>query len=137
MDQLVLDTSVIAKLFLKEEWSDKAIELKDRHVKGEVEIVAPSLLKYELMNALKSRKFSKNQIKDALEVVRDYGFSIMDPEDAIFDDAAELLSDYNISAYDASYIALAKDLGTEMCTADQNLLDKVPNLKFVKHIKEF
>ncbi len=137
MDQLVLDASVMAKLFLDEEGSDKAIELKDRHVKGEIEIMAPSLLKYELINALKSKRFSKNQIKDALEVVRDYGFSVVDPEDAVFDEAIELVSDYNISSYDASYVALAKGLETEMCTADQKLLDKIPKLKFVKHLKEF
>lgn len=137
MDQLVLDASVVAKLFLKEEWSGKAIGLKDRHVKNEIEIVAPSLLKYELMSALRSKGYSKNEIKDALEAIRDYGFSVIDLEDTVFDDAAELMTNYNVSSYDASYIALAKDLETHMCTADQNLLDKVPKLKFVKHLKEF
>ena len=53
MDQLVLDASVIAKLFLKEKGSDIAIKLKDMHVKGEIEIIAPSLLKYELLPIMK------------------------------------------------------------------------------------
>lgn len=137
MDQLVLDASVIAKLFLKEKGSDIAIKLKDMHVKGEIEIIAPSLLKYELINILKYKNFTKTEIKEALEVIRDYGFSIIELWDTLFDKAAELSTDYNISAYDASYVALAKDADTQLCTADQDLLDRVPKLKFVRHISEF
>ena len=137
MEQIVLDTSVVAKLFLKEELSSNAIRLKDKHIKGEIEIVAPSLLKYELINALKSKRFTKVEIKEALEAVRDYGFSIVDPEDQALDNAAALAVDYNISSYDASYVALAKDLESELCTADGKLVEKASRLNFVKHLSEF
>ncbi len=137
MEQVVLDTSVVAKLFLKEEWSDRTLKLKDRHIEGEMEIVAPSLLKYELINALRSKHFTRSEIKDALEVIKDYGFVVVDPEDSVFDDMAELVSEYRVSAYDAAFVAMARNLDAKLCTADQNLIDKVPKLKFVKHIKEF
>jgi predicted nucleic acid-binding protein len=137
MAQIVLDASVIAKLFLKEEGSDIAIRLKDGHVQGKIEILAPSLMKYELISALKSKKFSKGEIKLALEVVRDYGFSIMELDDGLFDKVAELSIDYNISAYDAAYIALAEDTGVILCTADGKMHGKVKKLDFVKPLSEF
>jgi len=137
MAQIVLDASVVAKLFLKEEGSAIAIRLKDGHVEGKIEIVAPSLMKYELISALKSKNFSKNEIKLALEVVRDYGFSIMELDDALFDKVAELSIDYNLSAYDAAYIALAEDTGVILCTADEKMHGKVKKLGFVRLLSEF
>jgi predicted nucleic acid-binding protein len=137
MAQIVLDASVIAKLFLKEEGSDMAIRLKDGHVEGKIEILAPSLMKYELISALKSKNFSKNEIQLALEVVRDYGFSIIALDDELFDKVAELSIDYNISAYDAAYIALAEDTGVILCTADEKMYGKVKKLDFVRLLSEF
>ena len=137
MAQIVLDASVIAKLFLKEEGSDIAIRLKEGHVQGTMEILAPSLMRYELISALKSKNFSKNEIKLALEVVRDYGFSVIELDDRLFDKVAELSVDYNISAYDASYVALAEDTGVLLCTADGKMHGKVKKLDFVKPLSEF
>lgn len=137
MAQIVLDASVIAKLFLKEEGSDTAIRLKDGHVQGKIEILAPSLMKYELISALKSKNFSKNEIKSALEVVKDYGFSIIELDDELFDKVAELSFDYGISAYDAAYLALAEDLSVILCTADGKMHGKVKKLDFVKPLSEF
>jgi predicted nucleic acid-binding protein len=136
MVQIVLDASVIAKLFLKEEWSDAAIRLKDSHIEGKIEVTVPSLLKYELMNALRYKNFAKEEIKEALEVVRDYGFSIIELDDRLFDKVAELSVDYNISVYDAAYIILAEDTGALFYTADKKVLLKVKKLKFVKHLSE-
>jgi predicted nucleic acid-binding protein len=137
MAQIVLDASVIAKLFLKEEGSDIAVRLKDDHVEGRIEILAPSLMKYELISALKSKNFSKNEIKLALEVVKDYGFSTIELDDELFDKVAEIACDYNVSSYDASYIALAEDLGVILCTADGKMHGKVKKLDFVKPLGEF
>ncbi|MDE1865815.1 MAG: type II toxin-antitoxin system VapC family toxin [Candidatus Micrarchaeota archaeon] len=137
MAQIVLDASVIAKLFLKEEGSDTAIRLKDGHVEGKIEILAPSLMKYELISALKSKHFSKNEIKLASEVVRDYGFSVIELDDQLFDRVAELSIDYNISAYDASYLALAEEAAALLCTADEKLLSKAKKLPFVKPLSAF
>ena len=136
MEQVVLDASIIAKLFLKEEGSDTAIKLKDRHVRGEIEITAPSLLKYELINLLKNAHFSRDEICDALKAIRDYGFSVIELSDELFDSAAELSVNHSITSYDAAYVALAKDIDTLLYTADRKLLLKVKDLKFVKHLAE-
>lgn len=137
MDQIVADASVIAKLFLEEEWSGVAIRLKDSHVIGKIEVIAPSLLKYELMNTLRYKNFAKNEIKEALETIRDYGFGIIELDDLLLDRVAELSVNYNISIYDAAYIALAEDTDALLYTADGKMLLKVKKLKFVKHMSEF
>ncbi|HII10341.1 MAG: type II toxin-antitoxin system VapC family toxin [Candidatus Micrarchaeaceae archaeon] len=137
MAQVVLDTSVIAKLFLKEEGSGTATAFKDSYIKGKIDIVMPSLVKYELMNVLKYKGFTKREIIEALEVIRDYGFLILELEDAVINRTAEISVDYDISAYDATFIAFAQDVGAMLYTADRKLLAKVRQVKFVKHFSEF
>ncbi len=137
MVQVVLDTSVMAKLFLKEEGSGVAIAFKDGHIRGDIDIVMPSLVKYELMNTLKYKGFTKREIVEALEVVGDYGFLVLELEDIVIDKAAEISVDYDISAYDATFIALAHDLGAVLYTADKKMLAEVKGIKYVKHFSEF
>jgi predicted nucleic acid-binding protein len=137
MAQVVLDTSVVAKLFLKEEGSEIAIAFKNSHIKGEIDIVMPPLVKYELMNTLRYKGFTKQEIIEALEVIRDYGFLILELEDMVINKVAEISVDYDISAYDATFIAFAHDISATMYTADRKLLKKVNEIKFVKHFGEF
>src|ERR1700684_4195091 len=98
MAQVVLDTSVIAKLFLKEDGSEVAIAIKDHHIKGKIDIVMPSLVRYELVNLLKYKGFKKHEIVEALEVINDYGFLILEPDDAVIKEIARICVDYDISA---------------------------------------
>lgn len=138
MAKLVADASVIAKLFLDEEGSGIAIKLKDEHIDDKIELIAPTLLKYEIISALKSKRFSKDEIKEALEAIDDYGFSIILPNGVLFNRIAEIAVDINVSAYDASYMALAESMGCLFCTADGKLVTRAKEkLKFVKHLKEF
>lgn len=137
MDRIVLDTNVVAKLFLKEEWSDVAVTIKDNHIQNKVEVVTAPLLKYELISALKSKNFNKEEIKEALEVIRDYGFYVVELNDLVFNKIADFVEEYDISAYDAAYVALAHYMGVVFYTADNKLLLKVKKLGFVRHMKEF
>lgn len=68
--------SVIAKLFLGEDGSDIAIRMKGRHVYGAIEVMAPSLVLYELINVLKCKRFSGGEIKMALEAINGYGLHL-------------------------------------------------------------
>ena len=137
MEQVVIDANVVVKLFIKEDYSDNALRLKDSYLAGDLEIVVNSLIKYEFINVLKYKKFSSDEIKLALIAIDDYGFQV----EELSSQAAELTSDlaviYDISSYDASYVALASLLGCKLYTADGKLIRKVKNLKFVKHIAEY
>jgi predicted nucleic acid-binding protein len=54
--KIVVDASVAVKWFVEEEFSDLALKLRDMHVNGLVDLVAPSLMPYEVLNALKYSK---------------------------------------------------------------------------------
>lgn len=48
-----------------------------------------------------------------------------------------LAESYNISIYDATFIALAQEFNCDFITADEKLGNKVKNLKFVKLLKNY
>lgn len=56
--KIVLDTSVLLKwVFTEEENADKAIALKDRHLRGELLIIIPELATYEFANVIQHPHF--------------------------------------------------------------------------------
>ena len=64
---LVIDASIAVKWFNKEEYSDIADKLKNRHVRGEVVLVAPVLLLFEVANALRyNPDFESEDVEDAI-----------------------------------------------------------------------
>jgi len=50
---IILDASVIVKWFSEEEYTDKALEIRERIRMEEERVIVPDLLLYELANALK------------------------------------------------------------------------------------
>ena len=71
MKKVVVDASVVLKWFLYDEvYGDKALGLLTRFVDGDLQIVAPSLLSYEvingLMNARRRGRISEDKIQTAL-----------------------------------------------------------------------
>ncbi len=53
MKQVVIDASVVLKWFLTdEEYGQKAMSLLGQYISNELDILAPSLLEYEVMNGL-------------------------------------------------------------------------------------
>lgn len=137
MEQVVIDTNVVVKLFVKEEYSESAIRLKDSYITGNTGIVVNSLMKYEFINVLKYKKFSSAEIKLALKAIDDYDFETEELTSQLASLTSDLAIKYDISSYDASYAALASLLGCSLYTADGKLIRRLANLKFVKHIKDF
>ena len=56
---------------------------------------------------------------------------------SLFSKVLDYSDRYNISAYDAAYVALADDLKTHVVTADKRLFNSTRKLKFIKWIGEF
>ena len=50
---IILDASVVVKWFSEEEYTEKALEIRERIMRGEERVVVPDLLLYEQANALK------------------------------------------------------------------------------------
>jgi predicted nucleic acid-binding protein len=137
MEQVAIDTNVVVKLFINEDDSDSALRLKDAYLAGNIDIAVNSLMRYEFINVLKYNKYSSGEIKLALKAVDDYNFQVEEFSSQAAALTSALAVSYDMSAYDASYVALASLLGCKLYTADRKLIKKISNLKFVRHIKEF
>jgi len=129
---IILDTSVVVKWFSEEEFTDKALEIRERIRMGEERVIVPDLLLYELANALKyNPSFDANDVSDALTSIFDMDVNIVTPIRGIINVAVTLAFEYDITVYDAFYVALAKDLELAFITADKRLCERVRGLDFV------
>jgi predicted nucleic acid-binding protein len=129
----VLDASVVLKWFVKEADSDQALKLREEFYAGGREIVVPDLLLFEIANALRfNPSFSSREISDSLDTLLGMGIEIITPTLSLLSKTVELAREFDLTCYDATYIALAEELGFEFLTADEKLfrkIEKSSNLK--------
>jgi len=126
--QAVADASIVAKWFLEEDFSEEARQLRDSFVTGKLTISVPSLLFYEALNALwHSSLFREEELTLAARALSKYGFDVWEPRGKVYEQSAMLSSKYDISVYDASYVALAFYLKATLYTADLELIEKFPD----------
>ena len=134
---IILDASVVVKWFSEEEYTEKALAIRERIRMGEERVIVPDLILYELANALKyNPNFDANDVSDALTSIFDMDLEIVTPIPEIINLAVALAFEYNITVYDAFYIALAKDLELTFITADRRLCERVRGLDYVEFIGE-
>lgn len=122
---IILDTSVIIKWFTNEENTDKSIEYRDKYIDRKIEIIEPDLLLYEISNALRyNPNFKEVDVMNALESIFDLGIEIITPTRKLLYDAIEISYKYGITDYDATYIALSRELSGKFITSDKKLFEK-------------
>ena len=133
---IILDASVIVKWFSEEEHTDKALKIRERIRIGKEKVIVPDLLLYELANALKyNPNFDASDVSDALTSIFDMDINIVTPIPETINSAIKLGFQYNITVYDAFYIALARETELIYITADKRLCERVNNLNFVRYIE--
>ncbi|HEV2225564.1 MAG TPA: type II toxin-antitoxin system VapC family toxin [Nitrososphaerales archaeon] len=126
-DQLVADSSVVAKWFLTERGSDNATKLRDEFATGRLKLVVPTLLFYEVMNALRfSGAFNRADLVTAARSLSKYRFDIWRPRGKLLELSAELSFEKGLTVYDACYVALARRISSKVITEDKELLEKFP-----------
>ncbi|MEM2961018.1 MAG: type II toxin-antitoxin system VapC family toxin [Candidatus Bathyarchaeia archaeon] len=142
-DRIVADASVIVKWIIPEDYTEDALRLRDDFLDGRVDIHAPSTLLLEVASALRKyhlRGFiSENMTEKALELIASSEIRLHEIDLNMALKSLKISLDYNITVYDASYVALALSLNTVMYTADDKLLSnqRMMGLEIVKHVKEY
>ncbi len=122
---LVIDSSVLLKLFLKEEDTDieKVERLYGLILTGEIKVYCPCLLILEMMNVLsKSKRLDKTFLLKVGRSLKKMAivFESLDMEN--WQDLVSLINKYNLTAYDGSYLWLATKKKCKLLTADKELL---------------
>lgn len=139
MDQIVIDANVITKWYIKEEHSAKAEILRERFVNREFEIILSPPYKFEVLNALKySNLYSKSELNSIGESLESYGFTVISIQNKIRENTVNISMDFDLTIYDASYVALAREMSCSFCTADTKIKKKLPKKlkKIVIDLKE-
>jgi predicted nucleic acid-binding protein len=126
-DEFVIDSSVVAKWFLNENGSDIAIGIRDRFATNQVGLSIPTLLLYEVMNALRyGGNMSESDLVVASKSLSKYQFEIWRPLGSLLESSAKISLKKDLTLYDAVYVALAQRKGTRLITEDKELLGKFP-----------
>src|SRR3989338_10442146 len=133
---LVLDASVITKWFFEEEDTDQALKLLEKHKLETIQINVPVLLFFEFGNTvvkkfredIDTRKEFNRNLTDLLSIQLSFAETTPDLLKLVY----SVASRYEITFYDATYVALAKSLKCDFVTADKKLVEATKTLKFVK-----
>jgi predicted nucleic acid-binding protein len=143
----VVDTSVTAKLFLEEEYREKAEELYWQATQKKIILLAPELTCYELNNVLAKAPISLEEIEEHLclfeEQVKNETLTVVPYSLEILKKAAEIANIDtqgmgHISSFDATFHALALLNNAVFLTADGKHYDKTKDLiGSILHLKDF
>ncbi|MEM2910136.1 MAG: type II toxin-antitoxin system VapC family toxin [Nitrososphaerota archaeon] len=137
VEKIVLDASVVVKWFSKEEYSNQARAIKSRYEAGEVDIVAPHLLIYEVVNALRyNPAFGSNELRRAVRDLEDMQLTLYPLEADLAELTVEQAYRFGLSIYDSAYVALALRLNSKYYTADAEVVQKTSS-PLIKHIGEY
>jgi len=135
---VVADASIIVKWFVKERYSDKALDLRDDYVGRLTDITCPELLPFEVLNALRyNPDFGETDLKDVAVALERYCFWFFPLLGDLAERSIENAFRHGVSVYDASYVSLGEIKGVTFYTADEKLLRKFKDLPLVRHISEY
>lgn len=135
---MVVDTSVVAKWFVEEDGREQALLLRDQLLSGEISLIAPRLLLYEMGNVLcLNTKLNSKEISGALKSLDEVGLEIYVMGFDEFETVAGLSREFNITFYDAVFASLAKIQNTQLITADQSLSRNLRKLDFVTLLRDY
>ena len=141
MENLIVDSSVIVKWYVMEERTEQALKLRDDYIEGKLTLSAPSLMLYEVLNAVKQAKkdISIKTLEAVAESLTLYGIRVHELLGELARLTVKTAIENEVSVYDAAYIALAKLSDTTLYTADEKLKESLRNeyQKYVAHIKDY
>ena len=136
---MIVDANVILRAFFPDEAQAQAQAAIRDHVAGRVELKAPTLLPFELSNAIRQAerrgRITIAQADEILQTVTRLDIEII-PQ--TWGEMLPLARQFDCSAYDAAYLSLAQDSAESFLTGDLRLYNRVhPHLDWVLWIEDY
>lgn len=126
--RIIIDSSVVLKVIFEEDDSDLVREIIALHISKQLTLLAPPLLFFEFLNALSKNIRDERRVINSLKKFFKLGIAIVDAKYGYLEKGiSAACNNLQISYYDSSYHALAKDMNGIFLTADEkyyNLMKK-------------
>ena len=123
---MIVDASVVLSAFFPDEDQAQAQALIREHVMGRVELSAPTLLLYEVTNAVvqarRRGRISDEQAGTILTSFEGLGIAL---KPVTWQQMLPLARRFDRSAYDSAYLALAETSRQPLITGDRRLYNAV------------
>jgi predicted nucleic acid-binding protein len=140
-DQVVTDSGIFLAAVLQEPYSKQADALIEQWGEQGVQIVAPTLFRYEVTAVIRKNVYRGTLTLEMAAKVRATlqmlvsGITFMIDDD-LLRRGYELAEQFNRpTAYDSQYLAVAERLGCEFWTADERMFNTLtPHLEWVKWV---
>ena len=138
-ESALLDSSVVLKWFRKDEvWRELALQLRQAYIEGRMVIYVPDLLPYEIANVLRFKPdLSQEQVQAALNSLYDMQIRIVKGSRQAIKEAIRLAYLYDVTVFDAAFVAIAENVNAPFITADDRLSQKLSKASNVHHISVF
>jgi predicted nucleic acid-binding protein len=136
--KLVIDANVLIKLYVPEVLSRKADSLFRDAENRRVELIAPDLIYPEAGNILWKKQRLKELSRPDVKEITDALLSlplVVEPVKLLLPLAVDIATGYNITVYDAAYVALATVYKTALVTADIKLVDNLSKTILTNNIR--
>lgn len=134
MQKLVVDSSVIVKWLHQEEeqYLNQADQIIQDAQHGTVTLLAPELAKYEVGNALLlSKKITVDQAKVSFASLYSLPIQFIAQSENAANETYRIAQQANITYYDASFIALAKEENAILVTYNPKHQGKTQEVKVI------
>ncbi len=137
--EIIPDASIVVKWYIPEKHHKKARKLRDDYLNHKHTLIAPHLLHFEVINALKhSNHYKNNRLIEASATLPEYSIDLKPYRE--LGPIAEIADELDISIYDASYIGLAFNQESILYTSDNKLIEKTTHSEYknyIEHIRNY
>jgi predicted nucleic acid-binding protein len=133
---VLLDSSVVLKWFRKNEaWRDVALQIRKAYLDGHLVIYVPDLLIYEIANVLRYKPdLIPAQIRELVASLFGMQIKIVEISLEVIGRAVDLAYAYEITVYDAAFVAMAEQLRIDFISSDEKLIQKLGSLPYVHNL---
>lgn len=123
---MIVDASVILSAYFPDEDQAQAQALIREHVMGRVALIAPTLLLYEVTNAVvQAQRRGRISDEQARSILTSFEGLAITLRPVPWQQILPLALRFDRSAYDAAYLALAEMTDQPLVTADRRLYNAV------------